>query len=198
MTYPLVRELAAENIPVAVTCRVLGFSKQAYYKWLAHPVSQRDWDDAHLINAALDIHADDPAFGYRFIADELREQGFTAGENRVARLCSIQRIWSVFAKKPGLNRASGPPVHDDLVDRQFTAPAPNLVWLTDITEHRTSEGKLYLCAIKDVHSGRIVGYSIDDRMKASLAVAALRNAIAAAARLAPWCTPTAAVNSART
>jgi putative transposase len=178
MIYPLVRELAAEQIPVAVTCRVLGFSKQAYYKWLAHPVSQRDWDDAHLINAALDIHADDPAFGYRFIADELRERGLQVGENRVARLCSVQRIWSVFAKKPGLNRASGPPVHDDLVDRQFTAPAPNLVWLTDITEHRTSEGKLYLCAIKDVYSGRIVGYSIDDRMKASLAVAALRNAIA--------------------
>jgi putative transposase len=178
MIYPLVRELAAEQIPVAVTCRVLGFSKQAYYKWLAHPVSQRDWDDAHLINAALDIHAADPAFGYRFIADELRERGLQVGENRVARLCSVQRIWSVFAKKPGLNRASGPPVHDDLVDRQFTAPAPNLVWLTDITEHRTSEGKLYLCAIKDVYSGRIVGYSIDDRMKASLAVAALRNAIA--------------------
>ena len=75
MIYPLVRELAAEHIPVAVTCRVLGFSTQAFYKWLACPVSQRDWDDAHLINAALDIHADDPAFGYRFIADELRERG---------------------------------------------------------------------------------------------------------------------------
>ena len=177
MMYPLVRELAAEKIPVAVTCRVLGFSKQAYYKWLAHPVSQRDWDDAQLINAALDIHADDPAFGYRFIADELREQGIAAGENRVARLCSQQRIWSVFSKKPGLNRKAGPPVHDDLVDRKFTATAPNVVWLTDITEHRTAEGKLYLCAVKDVYSGRIVGYSIDSRMKASLAVAALRNAI---------------------
>jgi hypothetical protein len=60
MTYPLVRELAAEKIPVAVTCRVLGCSKQAYYKWLAHPISQRDWDDAHLINAAYDIHHEDP------------------------------------------------------------------------------------------------------------------------------------------
>jgi transposase InsO family protein len=60
----------------------------------------------------------------------------------------------------------------------FTAAAPNLVWLTDITEHATSEGKLYLCAIKDVYSNRILGYSIDSRMKASLAVAALRNAIA--------------------
>jgi putative transposase len=69
-------------------------------------------------------------------------------------------------------------VHDDLVDRQFTAAAPNEVWLTDITEHPTGEGKLYLCAIKDVHSGRIVGYSMDSRMTASLAVTALRNAIA--------------------
>src|SRR3954452_460764 len=178
MTYPLVQELAAEKIPVAVTCRVLGFSKQAFYKWQANPVSQRDWDDAHLINAAYDIHHDDPAFGYRFIADELRERGLSAGENRVARLCSQQRIWSVFAKKRGLNRAAGPPVHEDLVDRKFTATAPNVTWLTDITEHNTAEGKLYLCAIKDVYSGRIVGYSIDSRMKASLAVAALRNAIA--------------------
>jgi transposase InsO family protein len=178
MIYPLVRELAAEKIPVAVTCRVLGFSKQAFYKWQANPVSQRDWDDAHLINAAHDIHHDDPAFGYRFIADELRERGLQVGENRVARLCSQQRIWSIFAKKRGLNRKAGPPVHDDLVDRQFTSTAPNVVWLTDITEHNTGEGKLYLCAIKDVFSGRIVGYSIDSRMKASLAVAALRSAIA--------------------
>lgn len=66
----------------------------------------------------------------------------------------------------------------DLVQRDFTATAPNRLWLTDITEHPTSEGKLYLCAIKDVYSGRIVGYSIDSRMKASLTVAALRNAVA--------------------
>jgi putative transposase len=178
MIYPLVRELAAENIPVAVTCRVLGFSKQAFYAWCKNPVSQRDWDDAHLINAAYDIHHDDPAFGYRFIADELRERGLAAGENRVARLCSQQRIWSIFAKKRGLNRKAGPPVHEDLVDRQFTAAGPNTVWLTDITEHPTAEGKLYLCAIKDLHSGRIVGYSMDARMTACLAVSALRNAIA--------------------
>lgn len=60
----------------------------------------------------------------------------------------------------------------------FTAPAPNTVWLTDITEHRTGEGKLYLCAVKDVFSGRIVGYSIADRMKARLAVNAVASAVA--------------------
>jgi len=178
MTYPLVLDLATDGIAVAVTCRVLGFSKQAFYKWRANPVTQRDYDDAHLINAARDIHGDDPGFGYRFIADELPAKGITAGENRVARLCSQERIWSVHSKKRGLNRKAGPPVHDDLVKKVFTAPAPNLVWLTDITEHATSEGKLYLCAIKDVYSNRIVGYSIDSRMKASLAVAALRNAVA--------------------
>lgn len=64
------------------------------------------------------------------------------------------------------------------MQRLFTAEAPDTVWLTDITEHRTDEGKLYLCAIKDVYSNRIVGYSIDSRMKPSLAVAALNHAVA--------------------
>jgi putative transposase len=178
MMYPLVLDLAADKIPVAVTCRVLGFSKQAFYAWKRNPVSQRDWDEAHLINAVLDIHQDDPAFGYRLIADELPARGITAGENKVARLCSQQQIWSVVSKKRGLTRKAGPPVHDDLVRRTFTAAGPDQLWLTDITEHSTAEGKLYLCAFKDVHSRRIVGYSMDSRMTARLAVSALRNAIA--------------------
>jgi hypothetical protein len=178
MRFPLVRDLAAEKIPVAVTCRVLGFSKQAYYAWRAGPVTDRDWDDAHLINAAVDIHHDDPEFGYRFITDELARHGITASRNRVHRLCSQQRLWSVHARKRGLSRRPGPPVHDDLVRREFNAPAPNQLWLTDITEHPTAEGKLYLCAVKDACSKRIVGYSIADRMTSELAVNALRNAVA--------------------
>jgi transposase InsO family protein len=102
----------------------------------------------------------------------------SAPGNRVARLCSQERIWSAFAKKRGLIRKTGPPVHDDLVARQFTAAAPDRTWLTDITEHPAAGGKLYLCAIKDVCSNRIVGYSMDSRMTAGLAVSALRNAIA--------------------
>ena len=140
--YPLVRELAATDapirVPVAVTCRILGFSKQAFYHWLREPVSDRTRDAAHLINAAYDIHADDPAFGYRFIADELAEQGFTASERRVWRLCSQHTLWSMFAKRRGRRRKAGPPVHDDHVQRKFTALRPNQLWLTDITEHRTA------------------------------------------------------------
>ncbi|WP_315070760.1 IS3 family transposase [uncultured Microbacterium sp.] len=179
MMFPLVLDLAADRIPVAVTCRVLGFSKQAFFRWRKSPVSQRDWDNAHLTNAAVDLHRDDPAFGYRFISDEIEaEAGLAASERRVWRLCSEQRLWSVFSKKRGLNRKAGPPVHDDLVLRDFTATRADQLWLTDITEHWTDEGKLYLCAIKDVHSNRIVGYSLDSRMTADLAVAALRNAVA--------------------
>jgi transposase InsO family protein len=173
-----VSELAADGIAVAVTCRVLKFAKQPYYRWLADPVSQRDWDEAQLINAAIDIHIDDPAFGYRFIADELAEAGFTASERRVWRLCSQMGITSVFVrKKRGKNRLVGPPIRDDLVKREFTADRPDRLWLTDITEHPTGEGKLYLCAMKDVFSNRIVGYSIADRMTSELAVSALRMAI---------------------
>ncbi len=69
-------------------------------------------------------------------------------------------------------------MHDDLVRRDFTAICANRLWLADITEHATGEGKLYLCAVKDAFGNRIVGYSIDERMKSRLAVAALDNAVA--------------------
>jgi putative transposase len=177
MMYPLVTDLADEGIPVALTCRVLGFSKQGYFKWRAKPICDRDLSDAYLINDALDAHRDDPGFGYRFISDELEALGHVASENRVARLCSLQRIWSVHSKKRGTGRRPGPPVHDDLVQRNFTAAAINELWLTDISEHPTGEGKLYLCAVKDACSTRIVGYSMDAHMPASLAVNALNNAL---------------------
>ena len=182
MIYPLVRELAATGapirVPVAVTCRVLKIAKQPFYRWLKDPVSTRDWDDAQLINAAIDAHEEAPTFGYRLIADELADLGFEASERRVWRLCSQQGVVSATTrKKRGKTGKQGPPVHDDLVQRQFTADGPNRLWLTDITEHWTGEGKIYLCAIKDVFSNRIVGYSIDDRMTADLAVGALRMAV---------------------
>jgi transposase InsO family protein len=106
----------------------------------------------------------------------------------------VQRIWSVFAKKKGLARRAGPPVHDDHVKKVFTAGAPNVVWLTDITEHPTAEGKLYLCAIKDVYSGRIVGYSIDSRMKASLAVSPCGTRSGCVTPPGRSCIPTAAAS----
>ncbi len=177
MTYPLVLDLAADGIPVAVTCGLLGFTRQAFYQWKANPVSQRELADAYATHAAHEVHADDPGFGYRFIADELAEAGHAVSERRVWRLCSQAGIVSAHSRKRGRWKKPGPPVHDDLVERDFTAHAANRLWFTDITEHPTGEGKLYLCAVKDAWSRRIVGYSIDSRMTSALAVDALEMAI---------------------
>lgn len=102
-------------------------------------------------------------------------------------LCRIAGIHASHHKKRSKPGSTALAPHEDLlavvdehrvVRREFVADGPNKVWLTDITEHKTGEGKLYLCAIKDVFSNKIVGYSIDSRMKSSLAVRALSNAVA--------------------
>ncbi|MCX4406087.1 IS3 family transposase [Streptomyces sp. NBC_01764] len=176
--YPLVKELAGDGMPVAVTCRVLKLARQPYYRWLDKPVADAVLERAYRANALFDAHRDDPEFGYRFLADEARGAGARMADRTAWRICRDNRWWSVFGKKRGRIKKAGPPVHDDLVRRDFTTDGPNRLWLADITEHATAEGKLYLCAIKDVFSNRIVGYSIDARMKSRLAVNALDNAVA--------------------
>ncbi|UJP08944.1 IS3 family transposase [Microbacterium sp. KUDC0406] len=188
MTYPLVTELAADGIPVAVTCRVLKLSRQPYYRWLADPITNAELVEAYRANALFDAHRDDPEFGHRLLADEARDAGEPMADRTAWRITSANGWWSAFGKKKGRNgKRPGPPVHDDLcavtdedgrVRHEFTADSRNRLWLTDITEHRTGEGKLYLCAVKDVFSGKIVGYSIDSRMKSRLVVNAINNAAA--------------------
>lgn len=182
------KELAADGIPVAVTCRVLKLARQPYYRWLAHPLTTSEVVEAHRANALFDAHRDDPEFGHRLLADEAARAGETMADRTAWRITSENGWFSAFGKpKAGKHKRPGPPVHDDLcavVDADghtrhvFTAEAANQLWLTDITEHKTAEGKLYLCAVKDAFSGRIVGYSIDSRMKSRLAVQALENAVA--------------------
>jgi len=174
-----VKELADDGIPVAVTCRVLKLARQPYYRWLTAPITDRDLQQAYLADALFDAHRDDPEYGYRLLGDEAREAGHDGCDRTIWRVCADNGWWSVFGKKRAKNgKKPGPPAHDDLIRRDFTATRANQLWLTDITEHPTGEGKLYLCAIKDVYSGRIVGYSISDRMKSRLPVDALTSAVA--------------------
>ena len=185
--YPLVTELAESGIPVTVTCRVLKLSRQPYYRWLKHPVTDAELVEAYRANALFDAHRDDPEFGHRLLADEARDAGQPMADRTAWRIASANGWWSAFGKKKGRNgKKPGPAVHDDhcvVTDEHgrprhvFTADGPNQLWLTDITEHKTAEGKLYLCAVKDVFGNKIVGYSISSRMKSSLAVRALENAV---------------------
>ena len=127
-------ELAADGIPVTVTCRVLKLARQPYYRWLAKPVINSELTEAYRANALFDAHRGDLEYGHRFLADEAREAGQVMARRTAWRICSTNGWFSVFSKdqrgkagKPGL------PVHDDLVGRDFTASAPNELWLADIT-----------------------------------------------------------------
>ncbi len=169
-------ELAADGIPVVVTCRVLKLARRPSYRWLADPVTDSEYVEAHRANALFDVHKDDPEFGYRYLVEEARNAGQSMAERTAWRICLQNLWWSAFGKRMrGKNGKPGPPVHDDLVGRIFKVPTPNTLWLADITEHCTGEGKLYLCAIKDVCPNRI---AIDSRMKSRLATQALANAVA--------------------
>ena len=134
------KELAGDGIPVQVSCRVLQLARQPYYRWLRNPVTERDLVQAYRANALHDAHLEDPEFGYRFLADEAKTLGEPMCDRTAWRLCRDQQWWSAFGKKQarGKSRKPGPPVHDDLVQREFVAAGPNVLWLSDITEHWTT------------------------------------------------------------
>ena len=158
-------ELAADGIPVTVTCRVLKLTRQPYYRWLANPASDSALVEEHRANGLFDAHRGDPEYGHQFLADEASEAGQVMARRTAWRIWSANGWFSVFSKKH-LTKSTRPgsPVHEDLVSRDFTTNAPNEPWLADITEHRTLQGKLYVRAVRDILSNRIVGYSIDSRM----------------------------------
>jgi putative transposase len=149
MMYPLVKELADDRIPVTVSCRVLKLARSAYYRWLHAPIVDSQLEEAYLANAIHTAHGDDPEFAYRFLADEVRLCDHDVSDRVVWRICRDNAWWSVFGQpKQRKGSKPGTPSHDDLVHREFTADAPNELWLCDITEHRTREEKLYLAAIE--------------------------------------------------
>ena len=173
-------DLAATGIPVTVSCRVLQLARQPYYCWLRTPFKVAEQHRAERMNALIDAHAEDPEFGYRYLRDEAARAGTRMCRRTAWSLASAAGIVSAVQRPraKGKKGRPGPPVFDDFVKRQFRSEAPDQVWLTDITEHWTGTGKLYACAIKDVYSNRIVGYSIDSRMTSKLAVDALNSAVA--------------------
>ena len=155
------KELAADGIPVAVTCRVLKLARQPYYRWLDDPVT--DGGIRRGASGQRPVRRPPRRPGVRLPLPGRRGPRCRPGDGRADRVADLLGepaggVRSASASAARTARA-GPPVHDDLVGRIFTAPTPNELWLADITEHRTGEGKLYLCAIKDVFSNRIVGYS---------------------------------------
>lgn len=173
-----------------MACRVLKLHRQHYYAWLANPITDRERQEAYLTNALFDAHSEDSEFGYRVLFDEVSHTGQVASE---------RTVWKILLGQPMVVRvrqetprqespARLPPAHEDLVRRRFSALGPNRLWLTDISEHPTRAGKLYICAVKDAWSNLIVGYSMAERMTSHLAVNAVESAVARRGGTVAGCT----------
>jgi len=179
--YPLVRELADDEFEVAVACRVLNVSGSGYYDWLGRPASPRQQDNELLTKIIEQVHKDSRGtYGSPRVHAELTmELGHEVNLKRVARLMREAGIQGLYRR-----RYRGCTVRDpaatpsaDLVERNFTVTEPNRLWVTDITEHPTEEGKVYCAAVLDAFSRRILGWSIDDNMRTELVTDALGMAI---------------------
>ena len=169
------------RVPVAVCCAMLGLSVGWFYKWVKAPVTgqvarRRELD----AEVAKLFQASERTYGSPRIHRDLREAGWTVGENTVA---DSMRRQGLFGRKPkrskGLTKQDmQAPKFPDLLRRDFTASAPNLRWCGDITEIPTGEGKLYLATVLDLYS--LLACPISEHPNAELAGDAIK--IAAAVR----------------
>lgn len=169
------------DLPVAVCCRVMRVSRAGFYVWRACPVSDRDWDDAVLTNVIFDIHRmSRRSYGSPRVHAELRlGEGIRCSRKRVERLMRQAGVTGIHRRRAqGCTRRDPDATpHDDLVDRHFDPDGPDRLWVMDITEHPTDEGKLYLGTVLDAWSRRAIGWSIADHARSELVVDALQMSI---------------------
>ena len=179
--YKLIAAEKADH-PVDLMCRVLGVSRSGFYAWSTRAPSDRALSDAWLLEQIREIHAENRGvYGAPRIQAELRlARGVRVGRKRVERLMRSAGISGLVPKKRGKTtiRVPGVRVADDLVQRRFRPDSPNVLWVADITYLRSWEGWLYLVAVQDAYSRRIVGWSMADHIRADLVVDALNMAIA--------------------
>ncbi len=169
------------DLPVATCCRVMKVSTSGFYAWRACPISDRDWADATLTNTIVDIHRmSRRSYGSPRVHAELRlGLGTRCSRKRVERLMRQASIQGTYRRRRrGCTRRDPAAVpNDDLVGRQFNPTGPDRLWIMDVTEHPTGEGKVYLAAVLDAFSRRVVGWSIADHIRSELVVDALQMAI---------------------
>lgn len=156
-------------------------SRSGFLAWRKRPPSRRARRDAELMELIKEIHEESlGTYGAPRVHVELREgRGIRVGRKRVARLMRLLGVQGVHRRREGRPQDPGArePVYEDLVARDFTADAPNRLWVADLTQHRTKEGWLYLAAVLDVFDKRVVGWSMGERAQAELVVGAVEMAV---------------------
>ena len=166
--------------PVRVLCRILQVVPSGFYAWCQRPPSKHQQRDVELaVNIAAIHHEHKQRYGSPQIHGQLKKQGERVSKKRVAR---IMREHGLSAKpvkrfRRTTDSAHGWPVAKNLLGRNFTTETPDKVWVADITYVRTWEGWLYVAAVLDLFSRRVVGWAIADHMQTELALDALRMAV---------------------
>lgn len=170
--------IADERLSVQLACRLLEVTRSGYYAAASRPPSARSIRHAWLTDLIGQIHAASRStYGAPRVHAELRiGRGITVGHNAVAMLMRRAGLQGLPAGKRWRARPDTPTVAD-LVDRNFVVIEPDALWVTDITEHPTREGKLYCSVVLDAYSRRVVGWSIDASQTAALVTNALGMAI---------------------
>lgn len=164
------KEHEEHGYPIRSLCRLGGISHAAYYKWLHRKTPESELENQHIADEIEKIHKASPDKGYRRIRDDLeRYHGMKANDKRILRICRKLGIKSTikYANNGCARQAKNPQyIAENILDRQFSAQAPNEKWLTDVTEFHyyasLEKHKVYLSAILDLYDRRIVSYVIGD------------------------------------
>jgi len=174
----VIAALAGQGYDVKRCCRILGVAPSTYFGWRGRPPSALQLRRVWLRGLICQIHAESGGvYGYRRVRAELRlGRQISVSRKLVHKLMAEARLQGLPTRKQRrklVNVATA----EDLVGRDFNRNAPNQLWLTDITEHPTREGKVYCCVVLDAHSRRVVGWSIDNHQASSLVTNALAMAV---------------------
>jgi putative transposase len=167
--------------PVEVLCEALGVSRSGFYAWRTRPVSQRARTDARiLVDVRTSFLMSDRTYGARRVLGDVRDAGHVCGRQRVARLMRGEALWARPRRRARPGDRGDRPVYalaPNVLDRQFTATAPNQKWVADFTYLWTSEGWLFVAVVLDLFSRRVVGWSMHPAMTTQLVTDALTMAV---------------------
>ncbi|MEN3272615.1 MAG: putative transposase, partial [Actinomycetota bacterium] len=171
--------MVAEGLPAQLACRVLDVSESGFHAWRTRAPSERSIRHAWLTDLIRQVHTDfRGVYGYRRMHAELTlGHGLVVGEEAVWLLMRKAGLQGITGR-PRYRRIPNQPSAGDFVDRNFARSERDQLWVTDITEHPTREGKVYCAVVLDVFSRRVVGWSIDSSQNAALVTNALGMAIA--------------------
>ncbi len=167
--------------PVRTICAVLGVSVSGYYAWCRRPESKRSIENRAHLDDIRQAHAKSGGcYGAPRIHAALRAAGRQIGRHRVARLMRLAGLCGLAAIPRRVRTTDSKhdyPIAPNRLRRNFTATAPNQVWLADLTYIRTGEGWLFLAALIDMHTRKVVGWSMRETLHAAIALEALDMAI---------------------